>query len=54
MNAEKCSTCGMKIQPDCDYRQGRCPHNPSMVEQILNNPHYMRFHNLLKRLRIIK
>jgi hypothetical protein len=54
MTNARCSTCGMKIKPNCDYQQGRCPHRASLVDLILESPYYMRFHNLLKRLRIIK
>jgi hypothetical protein len=27
----KCDTCGDEIQVDCDYRQGRCPHRPPLI-----------------------
>jgi hypothetical protein len=27
----KCNTCGDEIRVDCDYRQGRCPHSPPLV-----------------------
>lgn len=26
-----CNTCGQPYRPDCDYRQGRCPHHPPMI-----------------------
>lgn len=26
-----CNTCGQPYSPDCDYRQGRCPHHPPMI-----------------------
>ena len=28
----KCKTCHSVIQPDCDYKQGRCPHRKPMIE----------------------
>ncbi len=43
----KCSICRKIPRPDCDYKQGRCPHRPSMFEQIINNPYKSRFFNLL-------
>ena len=27
----KCDTCGKEYSPDCDYRQGRCPHHPPLI-----------------------
>jgi hypothetical protein len=27
----KCDTCGNEIRADCDYRQGRCPHVPPLI-----------------------
>lgn len=27
----KCNTCGKVYQSDCDWRQGRCPHHPPML-----------------------
>ena len=26
-----CSTCGRVYTPACDYRQGRCPYHPAMI-----------------------
>jgi hypothetical protein len=43
----KCSICRKIPQPDCDYKQGRCPHRPSIFEQIISNPYKSRFFNLL-------
>ena len=28
---KKCDTCQQKVQPDCDWRQGRCPHVPPLI-----------------------
>lgn len=27
-----CDTCGKPYQPGCDYRQGRCPHHPAVLD----------------------
>ena len=39
----KCSICRKVPKPDCDYKQGRCPHTPSLIDQILSNPEMMKF-----------
>jgi len=44
----KCSICRQVITDTCSWRQGRCPHVPSMASQIINNPYKARFLNLLK------
>ena len=28
----KCNICRKEYTPDCDYKQGRCPHHPPMIE----------------------
>lgn len=50
----KCNTCNKDYSVTCDYKQGRCPHHPSLVDQILNDTYKSRFYNLLRFLRIIK
>ncbi len=27
----KCDLCNKEYSPDCDYKQGRCPHHPPMI-----------------------
>ena len=27
----KCNTCNKDYTPDCDYKQGRCPHHPPVL-----------------------
>lgn len=27
----KCQTCNKDYDPSCDYKQGRCPHHPPMI-----------------------
>lgn len=43
-----CAVCFKEYTPECDWRQGRCPHHPSMIDQILDNPYKSRFLNLLR------
>jgi hypothetical protein len=43
----RCSICRRIPKANCDYRQGRCPHRPSMLDKILSNPYKSRFYNLL-------
>lgn len=28
---DKCSTCGKEYTSDCDYKQGRCPNHPPLL-----------------------
>jgi hypothetical protein len=44
----KCSVCRKPIQMSCDWNQGRCPHLPSLAEQVIGDPYKSRFYNLLK------
>jgi hypothetical protein len=50
----RCTTCGQAISETCSWNQGRCPHLPSLTEQIINDPYKARFLNLLKFFKIIK
>ena len=27
----KCNTCNKEYSPECDYKQGRCPYHPPML-----------------------
>ena len=27
----KCNTCGQEYSENCDYKQGRCPHHPPLI-----------------------
>jgi hypothetical protein len=47
----KCSTCGGVYSAHCDWQQGRCPHHPSMLDQILADNYRSRFYNLFNWLR---
>ena len=29
--ADKCTICNKEYSPLCDYKQGRCPHHPPML-----------------------
>lgn len=31
----KCSVCNRLYHADCDWHQGRCPHHPSVWQQIV-------------------
>jgi len=44
----RCKLCRQEYTPMCDFMQGRCPHHPSMLDNILSNPHKSRFYNLIK------
>lgn len=44
----RCSLCGDIPAPGCDWNQGRCPHEPSLLDQILADPYRSRFYNLVK------
>ena len=50
----KCSICRKPIENTCDWRQGRCPHTPSLAEQVKASPYKARFHNLLKLFKRVK
>jgi hypothetical protein len=39
----KCNTCGEDIKVECDWRQGRCPHRPSMLTE-----YHFRYYNLIQ------
>jgi len=43
----KCEACNKEYTATCDYRQGRCPHHPSLLDEILGSPYKSRFYNLL-------
>ena len=47
----KCQTCGQTIEFDCAWRQGRCPHRPSLLSQVLADRYKSRFFNLLESIR---
>lgn len=47
----KCNTCGDEIKSDCTWRQGRCPHIPSMLEQIMNDSYKARYYNLMQSIK---
>ena len=40
----KCNHCGDEIKPDCEWRQGRCPHRPAMIDVGL-------FYNLIEKIK---
>jgi hypothetical protein len=44
----RCSVCKQVPRATCDWNQGRCPHLPSLLDQIIAVPYKTRFYNLLK------
>lgn len=47
----KCNTCGKQIETNCDWRQGRCPHAPSMLDTILSDTYKTRYLNLINSIK---
>jgi len=48
---QTCAICRKEPTPLCEWRQGRCPHIPSMAQQIINDPYRARFFNLINFLK---
>lgn len=48
VTSQRCSICRSDVDPECTWHQGRCPHRPSLVDQILADPYKSRFYNLFK------
>jgi len=46
-----CKTCGKEYSPSCDYRQGRCPHHPSLIDDIILDNYKARFYNLIQTIK---
>lgn len=46
----RCAICRKPIAEvsSCDWQQGRCPHMPSMLDNILADGYKSRFYNLIK------
>jgi hypothetical protein len=46
----KCAICHKPITEvsSCDWNQGRCPHVPSLLDNILADGYKSRFYNLIK------
>ena len=50
MQQEKCKTCRREYDPSCDYRQGRCPHHPPLIDVAEIQQKIREFwHNLRKK-----
>ena len=43
----KCTYCGLKIQENCNWNQGRCPHR-SYLDSVLLDNYKARYYNLIK------
>ena len=48
---QKCAICYEPIRPDCDWKQGRCPHRPAMIDQIISDPYKARYLNLINSIK---
>ena len=46
MKDNKCNTCGREYHVTCDWRQGRCPHHPAMIDN-----YRARYYNLFKTIK---
>lgn len=46
----KCNHCGEDTvkKINCDWRQGRCPHRPPILDDILLDNYKARYYNLIK------
>ena len=47
----KCTHCGETVKENgvgCDWQQGRCPHRPAMIDDILLDNYKARFYNLIQ------
>ena len=43
---QKCNTCGLEIQPNCEWQQGRCPHRAPLLTD-----YHFRYLNLFNLIR---
>ena len=43
-----CQICGREYTPACDYRQGRCPHHPSLINVSLIKTQIQNLINFFK------
>ena len=48
----KCNHCGKDTvkKIDCDWNQGRCPHRPALLDNILIDTYKTRYYNLINSL----
>jgi len=43
-----CQTCGKEYTPKCDYRQGRCPHHPPLIDKSFIDNIKRKLYNLFR------
>jgi hypothetical protein len=43
-----CGTCGQAYTPTCDYKQGRCPHHPAMINSSTVKTRFINLINFFK------
>ena len=46
-----CKTCGKEYSSACDYRQGRCPHHPALIDEIMLDNYKARYYNLINSIK---
>jgi hypothetical protein len=46
MKDGKCEVCGREYHVTCDWRQGRCPHHPVLIDN-----YRARYYNLIKTIK---
>jgi hypothetical protein len=52
---DKCPTCGEKLSEDtvmaCVWQQGRCPHQPPIIDTINLDNYKSRYYNLIESIK---
>jgi hypothetical protein len=43
-----CETCGQEYTPMCNYRQGRCPHHPALIDTSRFKTRFINLINFLQ------
>jgi len=49
--SKKCNYCGEDIEPNCDWRQGRCPHRRPLIDEVTLDIIRTRFLNLINAIK---
>ena len=47
----KCNYCGKKIEENCDWRQGRCPHRKPLIDTVWLDIYRTRFLNFINAIK---
>ena len=48
---KKCELCRRIPSVTCDWKQGRCPHVPSIFDMIITDTYKTRFYLLFKKIK---